>query len=264
MPQPLRIEGKIRLKDFDPDEDAGLDKEATRARTLKLCQRIGELQPRLYANASHGFLIVLQGMDTSGKDGATKRLLEFVNPAGCEVTGFKVPTAEERAHDYLWRIHRAVPRYGNIGVWNRSHYEEVLVARVLGLVSKEVWKERYDQINDFERYLTSNRYRVMKFFLHISKEEQAERLRARLQDREKHWKFEKGDLEMRQKWDEFMECYEDMVNKCSTSYAPWHIVPANKKWYRDYLVAKTVCDELEDLELRWPERPAEFENIRIK
>lgn len=264
MPQPFRVEGRVRLKEFDPDHDGGLDKEQTRARTLKLCQRIGELQPRLYANGSHGLLIVLQGMDTSGKDGTTKRVLEFVNPAGCEVTGFKVPTAEERAHDYLWRIHRAVPRYGNIGVWNRSHYEDVLVVRVLGLVSKDVWKARYDQINEFERHLSGNRYRVLKFFLHISKEEQAERLRERLQERDKHWKFEKGDLEMRQRWDDFMEAYEDLLNRCSTDHTPWHVVPANKKWYRDYLVAKRVCDELEELDLQWPARAPGLEKIRIR
>jgi PPK2 family polyphosphate:nucleotide phosphotransferase len=264
MPQPFRIDSKIRLKDFDPDFDAGLDKETTRARTAKLCQRIGELQPRLYANGSHGVLLVLQGMDTSGKDGTTKRVLEFVNPAGCEVTSFKVPSSEERAHDYLWRIHRALPRYGNIGVWNRSHYEDILVVRVMGLVSKEIWKDRYDQINEFERHLAGNRYRVLKFFLHISKEEQAERLKERLEDKEKHWKFEKGDLDMRQRWTEFMDAYEDVLNRCSTSHAPWHIVPANKKWYRDYMVAKTVCNEMEDLELRWPDRPPGMEKIRIK
>lgn len=254
----------MRLKDFDPAYDGGLDKEQTRERTLKLCQRIGELQPRLYANATESLLIVLQGMDTSGKDGTTKRVLEFVNPAGCEVTGFKVPSSEERAHDYLWRIHNAVPRYGQIGVWNRSHYEDVLVVRVLNLVPKAVWAARYGQINDFEKHLDANGYRVLKFFLHISKEEQAKRLRERLSERDKHWKFEKGDLAMREKWDQFMDAYEEALNQCSTRHTPWHLVPADKKWYRDYVVAKTVCDALEEMELRWPKPEPGLDRIRIR
>lgn len=264
MSQPFRITKKIRLKDFDPSYTAGLDKEETRARTKELCQRIGELQPLLRANARHGLLIVLQGMDTSGKDGAARCVLEFVNPAGVETTNFKAPNSEELAHDFLWRIHRAVPRYGSVGVWNRSHYEDVLVVRVLGLQPKEVWKRRFDQINDFEQQLVENGYVVLKFFLHISKQEQAERLRSRLKDRTKHWKFELADLKMRQHWERFQEAYEDVLNRCSPRHAPWHVVPANKKWFRDCVIAQAVVEALEGLDLTWPKASSELRGVRVR
>src|SRR6266481_841930 len=209
MAQPIRIESKIRLKDFDPEFHEGLGKEETQQETTKLCMRVGELQQRLFANASHAVLIILQGMDTSGKDGTTRRVLEFVNPAGVQVTYFKVPTLEELAHDFLWRVHKATPRYGNIGVFNRSHYEDVLVVRVLNLVPKAVWAARYEQINDFEKILADNNVILLKFFLHISKKEQADRLRARLKNPAKNWKFEMNDLKMRSHWKDFERAYED-------------------------------------------------------
>ena len=262
MKQPLKVVPPIRLKDFKPDFHAGLDKDKTREKTKKLCQRLADLQNLLYANAKQSVLILLQGMDTSGKDGAVKSLLEFVMPFEIEITSFKAPTSEELAHDFLWRIHKAVPRHGHIGVFNRSHYEDVLIVRVMDLQPKKIWQARYEQINGFEKYLAANDVILLKFFLHISKEEQAERLRARLADRSKHWKFEPADLEMRAKWDKFQNAYEDALNRCSPSHSPWHIVPADRKWYRDYVIAKTVVGALEKLKLKWP-KPAE-DVLKIK
>lgn len=263
MKQPIKVVPPIRLKNFDPDFHDGLDKDETREKTTKLCQRIGELQDLLYANARQAVLILLQGMDTSGKDGAAKRVLEFVEPAGVETTNFKTPSAEERAHDYLWRIHQRVPRYGGIGVFNRSHYEDVLIVRVMKVQPERVWRPRYDQINAFEKHLFENRVVLLKFFLHIRKEEQAERLQSRLENPHKNWKFESADLEMRKKWPQFQRAYEDALNCCSTSWAPWHIVPADRKWYRDYVIARTVVTAMEKLKLKWPQPKEDLSKIRI-
>jgi len=263
MKQPIKVIPPIRLKDFDPDFHGALDKDATREKTTKLCQRIAELQDMLYANARQSLLILLQGMDTSGKDGAARRVLEFIEPAGVETTNFKAPSAEEQAHDFLWRVHERVPRYGNIGVFNRSHYEDVLIVRVMKLQPERVWRPRYDQINAFEKHLVKNRVILLKFFLHISKAEQAERLRARLEDKRKNWKFESGDLEMRKRWTQFMRAYEDALNCCSTPWAPWHIVPADRKWFRDYVIAHTVATAMEKLKLKWPKAKEDLSRIKI-
>ena len=263
MKQPLRVVPPIRVKDFNPDFHAGLNKDVAREQTTRFCQRIGELQELLNANARHSVLILLQGMDASGKDGAVKRVLEFVNPAGVETASFKAPSTLERAHDYLWRIHQAMPRYGNIGVFNRSHYEDVLIVRVMKLQPERVWRARYDQINAFEKHLAENRVILLKFFLHISKEEQAERLKARLDDPRKNWKFEAGDLVMRAKWQQFHRAYEDVLNRCSTAWSPWHIVPANRKWYRDHVIARTVVDAMEKLKLKWPKPHETLAKIKI-
>ena len=263
MSQPIKITSKIRLKDFDPDDHEGLEKEKTLEKTQKLCDRIGELQQLLYADAQHSLLILLQGMDTSGKDGTIRHVLDAVNPAGVETTNFKTPSREELAHDFLWRIHKAVPRYGNIGVFNRSHYEDVLVVRVLKLQPPDVWRARYDQINEFEKILCRNRVTLLKLFLHISKDEQAERLKARLTDPKKNWKFDPEDLRMRAHWGKFMKAYEDAVNLCNTKYAPWHIIPANRKWYRDYAVARIVVKTLEELNLKWPKPKIDLSKIKV-
>ena len=263
MSQPIKIVSPIRLRDFDPDYHEGLDKEKTREKTLRLCERIGELQELLNANAKQALLIVLQGMDTSGKDGAAKHVLQSVNPAGVEVANFKSPSREEIAHDFLWRVHKVVPRYGNIGVFNRSHYEDVLIVRVLKLQPSAVWRPRYDQINAFEKHLLANNIVLLKFFLHISREEQAERLRARLSDPRKKWKFQPEDLKMRACWGRFQKAYEDAVNHCSTHYAPWHIIPANRKWYRDYAIARIVVKALENLRLDWPKPQLDLSKIRV-
>ena len=263
MKQTIKVTPPIRLKEFNPAFSDGLDKDVTRERTTRLCQRLGELQDLLYANARQSVLILLQGMDASGKDGVIKRVLEFVNPLEIEIANFKAPSTEELAHDYLWRVHQRVPRYGHIGVFNRSHYEDVLIVRVLKLQPEHVWRARYDQINAFEKHLTENRVILLKFFLHICKDEQAERLKARLQDRRKNWKFESGDLQMRAKWPQFQRAYEDALNRCSMPWAPWHIVPADRKWYRDYVVARTVVDALEKLKLKWPKPHEDLSKIRI-
>jgi len=264
MSQPIKITSKIRLRDFNPGYHDGMDKEKAREKTTALAQRIGELQHLLYANSSHSLIILLQGMDTSGKDGAGRRVLQFVTPAGVETANFKQPSSEERAHDFLWRIHKAAPRYGNIGVFNRSQYEDVLVVRVMKLQPRRVWQERYAQINAFEKILTDNNVILLKFFLHISKAEQAKRLQARLDDPAKNWKFELSDLKMRGHWKAFQQAYEDAINLCSTACAPWHIIPADHKWFRDYVIAKTVVEALEKLNMKWPRPKENLSTIRIK
>jgi PPK2 family polyphosphate:nucleotide phosphotransferase len=263
MAQPIKITGPIHLKDFNPDFHEGLDKEETREKTLNLTQRIGELQDLLHADANQSLLIILQGMDTSGKDGAAKRLLEFVNPSGIETANFKSPSAEELAHDFLWRVHKLVPRYGNIGIFNRSHYEDVLIVRVMNLQPPSVWRKRYEQINAFEKHLVANNIVVLKFFLHISRAEQAERLKARIEDSRKNWKFELADLKMRAEWGKFQKAYEDAISLCATHHAPWYIIPADRKWYRDYVIAKTVVKAMEDMNLKWPKPREDLTKIRI-
>ena len=264
MAQPIRITARIRLRDFDPDDCGGVEKDETRDKTRKLCERIGELQHLLYANATHAVIILLQGMDGSGKDSTGASVLEFVTPAGVQTTNFKAPSAEEVAHDFLWRVHKAVPRYGCVGLFNRSHYEDVLIVRVLGLQPEKVWRDRYEQINAFEKLISDNRVVLLKFFLHISKEEQAERFRERLDNPTKHWKFSVADLKMRERWDDFQRAYEDAINQCSTKHAPWHIVPANRKWFRDYVVASAVVDALEQLNLKWPKCKDDLSKVKIQ
>jgi PPK2 family polyphosphate:nucleotide phosphotransferase len=261
--QPLIAKPKIRLKDFDPDYCAGLDKAETKKKTDHLTRRIGDLQDLLYANSRHAILLIFQGMDASGKDGAIRSALEYVDPIGVETANFKVPSHEERAHDFLWRVHKVVPRFGNIGVFNRSHYEAVLVERVLKIVPRKIWCRRYQEIIDFERLLAENHVLLIKFFLHVSKEEQAERLRERLTQPRKRWKFSRADLETRALWDDYMEAYEDAINATSHACARWHIVPANRNWYRDFLVASTVVRAMEQLKLKWPKPTEDLSKVKI-
>lgn len=264
MGQAFEITKSIKLRDFDPNYTANVDKETAKQKTGHMVVRIGELQEMLYANAKTALLVILQGLDTSGKDGAVKRVFKETDPASVHVTSFKKPNLDEMSHDYLWRTHKALPSYGYIGVFNRSHYEDILVPRVLKLVPVEVWKERYQQINNFEEMLSGNNIKVLKFFLHISKEEQAERLKARLEDPTKHWKFNSEDLKMRALWSDFQDAYEGVLNHCSTKHSPWHIVPANRKWYRDYVIAQKVLETLEHLKLKWPEAREDFSKVKIK
>src|SRR5882724_4844819 len=238
-PQPVVIKGSIRLKHFDPGYSDGLNKEKARARTKEHWARIGELQQLLYANSRHAVLLLFQGMDASGKDGSIRNVLQHVNPAGVETMNFKVPSDEERAHDFLWRHHKAIPRLGNIGVFNRSHYEAVLAERVLGIVP-------------------------LKFCLFISRREQAVRFRARLADPHKHWKFSQADLTTRQHWDDYIDAYEDMLNATSHRHARWNLVPADHNWYRDFVVARTVVRALEALKMKWPKSKQDFSKIRFK
>jgi|SRR6267378_4786954 PPK2 family polyphosphate:nucleotide phosphotransferase len=264
MSQPIKITSPVRLRNLNPNYHEGLDKEKSREVTEKLCRRIGDLQEVLYADRRYALVIVLQGMDTSGKDGTVKHVLDCVNPSGVETANFKAPSGEELAHDYLWRVHKVVPRCGNIGVFNRSHYEEVLIVRVLDLVPPKVWRKRYDQINAFEKHLAENNVVILKFFLHISKDEQAKRLQARIDDPKKRWKFQLEDLKMRACWDRFQKAYEDAINRCSTPYAPWHVIPANHKWYRNYIVAKIIVNALDSLNLKFPKPKEDLSKIRIK
>ncbi|MCI0747965.1 MAG: polyphosphate kinase 2 family protein [Verrucomicrobia subdivision 3 bacterium] len=261
--QPLVIKRKIRLKDFDPDYCGGFEKDETKQKTEEYAERVGELQELLYANSRHAVLLLFQGMDASGKDGAIRSVLEHVNPIGVETANFKVPSEEERAHDFLWRVHKAIPRFGNFGVFNRSHYEAVLAERVLKIVPEGVWRKRYGQIVDFERMLVENQVVLLKFYLHISKEEQAERLRERLAEPHKLWKFSAADLKTRERWDDYMQAYEDMINATSHKQAPWHIVPANRNWYRDFVIGRTVVAAVTRLRMKWPGLREDVSKLKI-
>ncbi|MDX1991605.1 MAG: polyphosphate kinase 2 family protein [bacterium] len=250
--QPLIPSGKVSLADFDPQYHAGYDKEKAEEELAGLRDRLDALQERLYAEGKQSLLVIFQAMDAGGKDGAIKKVFEGVDPLGLSIASFKAPTTEELAHDFLWRVHQRVPRKGYIGIFNRSHYEDVLIVRVNNLVPEDVWRKRYDQINDFERMLAENGTRILKFFLHISKDEQKERLQARLDDPEKNWKFSLGDLPVRQQWDAYMQAYEDVLTRCNTEAAPWHIIPANRKWYRNLVVTQVVVQALEDMNPQYP------------
>ncbi len=227
-------------------------------------KRLQTLQERLYAEHQRSLLVVLQAMDTGGKDGTIKHVFGGLNPQGCQVWSFKKPSDEEANHDFLWRYHQRAPQRGMISIFNRSHYEDVLVVRVKELVPKEVWQERYHLINEFEHMLTLNNIRVIKFFLHISKDEQKRRLESRLEDPDKHWKFSSNDIKERKFWDDYQIAFQDAINNCSTAYAPWYVVPANKKWYRNLVVARTIADTLESMNPQYPAAEAGLENIIIE
>ncbi len=248
----------FRLADVDTDAEGPFaekytDKASAQARLLALRQRLAELQEMLYAEHERSLLLVFQAMDTGGKDGAIGNLLTGVNPAGVQIAPFKAPSAKELAHDFLWRVHAEAPGRGHIGVFNRSHYEDVLVTRVHGLVDKKTAHRRFDDINSFERLLTNNGTHILKFFLHISKKEQAVRLQARLDDPAKRWKYEPGDLTERARWDDYQDVYEDALRHCSPPEAPWFVVPANQKWARDLAIAEIVVATLEKMN---PQPPA--------
>ena len=254
----VRVAGKnFRLAEVNPGastpfEQKYADADQARPRLLALRERLHDLQELLYAEHSRSLLIVLQAMDTGGKDGAIANLLTGVNPAGVQVANFKAPTTNELNHDFLWRIHAQTPTRGHIGVFNRSHYEDVLITRVRGLVNKKTITQRYEDINDFEAMLTHNGTRILKFFLHISKEEQAGRLQARLDDPTKNWKFDPNDLKERAKWGKYQQAYEDALRHCSPAHAPWFVVPANHKWARDLAITEIVVAELEAMKLQPP------------
>jgi PPK2 family polyphosphate:nucleotide phosphotransferase len=243
----------VALSDYDPGYAGGYkSKGETKDELERNGERLRELQDVLWAEGKHALLIVLQAMDAGGKDGTIEQVMHGVNPQGCHVTSFKVPTEEELDHDYLWRVHKATPRRGYIGIFNRSHYEDVLVVRVHSLVPEAVWQQRYEQINQFEKLLADTGTTILKFFLHISKEEQKERFEARLGDPRKNWKFSMGDVKERGHWDDYMRAYEDALNRCSTPWAPWHVIPANHKWYRNLAVSQIVIGALEKLDMHYP------------
>lgn len=241
----------VRLSEFSSDTKIG-DKEEVAVLNRELQLRIGELQELLFAEGKHRLLVVLQGMDTSGKDGTIRKVFSEVSPQGMRVVSFKKPTDAELAHDFLWRIHAHVPAAGELVVFNRSHYEDVLVVRVHSLVPEEVWRRRYDQINAFELMLAESGTTILKFFLHISKEEQRERLQARLDDPTKRWKFQHGDLAERKRWDDYTEAYEEALSRTSTDLAPWHVVPADRKWVRDAIVGGVIEARLRALDMQYP------------
>ena len=244
----------VRIKDCDPSDTGnfGGEKENSRLRLVELNNKLEYLQELLYAENKNKVLVVLQGMDTSGKDGTIRNVFNGVNPQGVRVVSFKVPTPEELAHDYLWRAHKHTPGKGEIVIFNRSYYEDVLVVRVQELVTERVWKRRYTHINNFERLLSEEGTIILKFFLNIDLDEQKNRLQSRLDDPTKHWKFNSGDLKERARWDEYMAAYEDVLHKTSTEYAPWYIVPANRKWFRNLVIAEVLVTTLENLDMKYP------------
>ena len=255
----------VDLDTIDPDSTGGYtEKSEAKKRCKKLDKRIYKLQRALYAEGKQALLIVLQATDTGGKDGAIRNLLTGVNPQGVRVTPFGVPTPLEAAHDFLWRIHMAAPAHGMIGVFNRSHYEDVLVVRVHELVPQSVWETRYQAINNWEEMLTQSGTTILKFYLHISKEEQKERLQSRLDQPEKNWKFSKADLKERRSWEAYQEAFQDVLNRCSTPWAPWNIVPANHKWARDVAIAEKVCATLEAMNPQYPKADFDPDDVKVK
>ncbi len=256
----------VALSEHSPTDNTAFNKGKTEGQKAlaKLNARLEALQELLYAGGKHKVLIVLQAMDTGGKDGVIRRVFEGVNPQGVKVANFKVPTPEELAHDHLWRIHQRTPGAGEMVIFNRSHYEDVLVVRVHNLVPPERWERRYQHICEFERLLAEEGTTILKFFLHIDLEEQKQRLQARLDEPDKRWKFNVGDLKERALWPEYMAAYEDVLSKTSTDWAPWYIVPGNRKWYRDLVISGVLVQTLERLNMRYPLPPDGFKNIIIE
>ena len=262
----------MKLEPVKPKDGGPLDDKDARAKTksgdeleratARECERLGKLQHMLYADARHALLIVLQGRDAGGKDGTIRKVFEAVDPQGCDVTAFGPPTPYERRHDFLWRVHQHAPPRGMVGIFNRSHYEDVLVPRVHGQISGKECRRRYDQIADFERMLVENGTVVLKFFLHISRAEQKRRLTARLTDETKNWKFRAGDLDDRKRWDAFTEAYRDAIEATSTKQAPWYVVPGDDKGVRNWLIARAIADALAELDLRYP--PADPDVLELK
>lgn len=261
----IRPPGKpFHLREIEPRQSGPFRDKHDAAEILGAnLEHLSRLQRRLYAQGEHGLLIVLQGMDTAGKDGTIRHVMGAFSPQGVEVTPFKVPTEEELAHDFLWRIHRAVPRRRMVGIFNRSHYEDVVAVRVRKLAPEAVWRPRYDRINELEGLLAESGVTVVKLFLHISPEEQAERFRERQQDPEKQWKFRPGDLEDRALWGQFLAAYEEALTRCNTARAPWYVVPADRKWYRNLVVSEILLTVLEGLELPLPEPVPGVEDYEI-
>jgi PPK2 family polyphosphate:nucleotide phosphotransferase len=256
---------KVNLKDWDPEDHTFFEgeKKEAKEKIAVLTGELEQLQELLFAEHKHKLLIILQAMDTGGKDGVISHVFEGVNPQGVKVASFKVPTQEELDHDYLWRVHKQVPGKGEIMIFNRSHYEDVLVVRVHALVPKKVWSKRYSQINNFERMISEEGTSVLKFFLHIDKDEQKKRLQARLDDPQKHWKFNPGDLKERERWDDYSQAYEDMLSKTSTQWAPWYVIPANHKWYRNLVIASILVEKLKNLKMKYPEPGEDLSQLVI-
>jgi PPK2 family polyphosphate:nucleotide phosphotransferase len=254
---------KVNLTKIDAGYHDGIDDEDKADKELeKYTARLSELQAMMYAENKHALLIVLQALDAGGKDGTIHHVMESMNPQGCSVVGFKVPTPEELAHDYLWRIHQHTPRKGQITVFNRSHYEDVLVVRVHNLVPEEVWSKRYNDINAFERTLANSGTTIVKFYLHIDKEEQLGRFRDRLDQPDKQWKISESDYSERDYWDDYQQAYTDAISKCSFNHAPWYIIPANHKWFRNLAVSQILVETLEGMKMKYPEPTVDLTEIK--
>jgi PPK2 family polyphosphate:nucleotide phosphotransferase len=267
MKQPILIPpgADVRLADFDPSHTGGIKNKKDAQQELdRNIAILDDLGGRLYAEGQRSLLLVLQGMDTSGKDGTIRHVMRGFNPQSCQVTSFKQPSIEELKHDFLWRIGKAAPCKGNIGIFNRSHYEDVLVVRVHQLVPKKEWKTRYERINAFEKLLVEGGTTIVKVFLHIGKDEQKRRLQERLDEPDKRWKFDAADLRERALWGEYQKAYEAALTLCNTKLAPWHIVPANHKWYRNLIVSRILCDALKKMNPQYPRPAKEMDNIVVK
>ncbi|MEC4892852.1 MAG: polyphosphate kinase 2 family protein [Oscillatoria sp. PMC 1051.18] len=256
---------KISLAEIDPNQSEDYQTKKDIKKKLKReKKRLATLQERFYAENKRSLLIVLQSMDTGGKDGTIKHVFQGINPQGCRVWSFKTPSQEEASHDFLWRYHQRAPKQGMITIFNRSHYEDVLIVRVKNLVPEEDWRKRYDTINQFEQMLTLDNITVIKFFLHISKDEQKWRLERRLKNMDKRWKFSQNDIQERKYWDEYQAAFEEAINNCSTEYAPWYVIPANKKWYRNLAIARILADTLDAMNPQFPKPEMDLDNIVIQ
>src|SRR5262245_10132611 len=263
----LRIEPgtKVSLSRHDADATPGArSKQSVQPILARNLETLRELQYLMYAENKHALLVVLQGMDASGKDGTIRHVMSGLNPQGVNVTPFKSPSAEELDHDYLWRIHHRVPARGDIGIFNRSHYEDLLIVRVHRLVDRSDWSRRYDQINAFEKMLVENGVTILKFFLHISSEEQKERIQERIDDPKRRWKLSEPDFTERKFFDDYQKAYEDVLTRCSTPWAPWYLVPANRKWYRNFAVSEIIEETLKGLEMKFPRPQVDLKKLRLE
>jgi PPK2 family polyphosphate:nucleotide phosphotransferase len=259
----VRPGSTVDLHAWATDEDLDLDRSEAEQETKALNRRLEALQEQLHADRRHRLLVVIQATDTGGKDGTIRHVFDRVNPAGVKVAGFKKPSSIELAHDYLWRIHQHVPADGEIVIFNRSHYEDILVVRVHDLVPPEQWRRRYHHIREFERLLVEEGTTIIKLFLHLSKDEQRERLQARLDDPDKHWKFAPGDLAERERWDDYQAAFTEALERTSTTWAPWWVIPADRKWFRNLLVSRIVVAALEGMDLQWPEPEEDLDGITV-
>jgi PPK2 family polyphosphate:nucleotide phosphotransferase len=254
---------RVKLKEFDPSfKDGHQGHKSAAEETALYQQKLRDLQDLLYAERKHSLLICLQAMDTGGKDGTINHVLGAMNPQGCRVAAFKEPSAEELSHDFLWRVHKAAPANGEVVIFNRSHYEDVLIVRVHKLVPKDVWSRRYDQINAFENGLVEHDTQILKFYLHISKAEQLKRFKERLDDPSKNWKISEADYKERACWNDYTAAYEEALSRCSTKHAPWFIIPSNHKWFRNLAIARIVVEHLEALKMKYPKPTVNIEHIR--
>ncbi|MBL7202225.1 MAG: polyphosphate kinase 2 family protein [Anaerolineae bacterium] len=261
---PVHLGKRVDLADYDPDEKGGLRKSEAKMRLQANLRRMEELQELMYAEGKHALLIVLQAMDAGGKDSTIRHVMDGFNPQGCHVVGFGVPTEMELDHDFLWRVHPHAPPKGYVSIFNRSHYEDVLVVRVNELVPKKVWQARYDHINHFEKLLADSGVTILKFYLHISKDEQKVRFQERLARAEKNWKFNPSDLKTRAQWDDYMRAFEDVFARCNHPWAPWYVVPGNRKWYRNLVVSTAIIEAMEKMDMRYPPAAEGIEGIVIE